>query len=305
MLCQPQVLLRKGGIKEPRFTPRAPAFVLFETSFHTDADLLKPGGGGGWQGGTCLHTLRLVVVVVLAAQQLGPSCDPPRSTHSPPCMLAPIGCSTPLWAQGWRSDTRRCGARGRALCKLLWRIATCSVAAALPPAALLGAATTMLHFPQLLCTGVVAAQVMASDPKSQAQLRISCVARVTGAWATPDARLLAATDPLHVWGPAFLDQRLKWRPTQPVTLLELRCYRLRQPLILPSREEYWGCFSWVDLDQQGGQVAGVAALLAGQEAGGLEAALDDAAFGQRQALLRERLEGLDGVEALDVLEAAL
>lgn len=38
-----QVLLRKGGIKEPKFVPQASSFVLFPTSFHTQGALLKPG----------------------------------------------------------------------------------------------------------------------------------------------------------------------------------------------------------------------------------------------------------------------
>jgi hypothetical protein len=37
------ILLRKGGIREPRFTPEAKQFFLFPTSFHTTGQLLKPG----------------------------------------------------------------------------------------------------------------------------------------------------------------------------------------------------------------------------------------------------------------------
>jgi hypothetical protein len=38
-----QVLLRKGGIREPTFTPKAQQFLLFPTVFHSEAQLLKPG----------------------------------------------------------------------------------------------------------------------------------------------------------------------------------------------------------------------------------------------------------------------
>lgn len=38
-----QVLVRKGGIREPTFTPKTQRFLLFPTAFHTDAQLLKPG----------------------------------------------------------------------------------------------------------------------------------------------------------------------------------------------------------------------------------------------------------------------
>jgi hypothetical protein len=35
--------VRKGGIREPTFTPKAQRFLLFPTAFHTDPQLLKPG----------------------------------------------------------------------------------------------------------------------------------------------------------------------------------------------------------------------------------------------------------------------
>lgn len=37
-----QILLRKGGIREPTFVPAARTFLLFPTSFHTETQLLKP-----------------------------------------------------------------------------------------------------------------------------------------------------------------------------------------------------------------------------------------------------------------------
>lgn len=38
-----QVVLRKGGIREPAFAPVARRFLLFPTSFHSGADLVEPG----------------------------------------------------------------------------------------------------------------------------------------------------------------------------------------------------------------------------------------------------------------------
>lgn len=39
---QQQVLLRKGGLREPFFQPSAKLFPLFPTGFHSDTELLKP-----------------------------------------------------------------------------------------------------------------------------------------------------------------------------------------------------------------------------------------------------------------------
>ena len=43
------------------------------------------------------------------------------------------------------------------------------------------------------------------------------------------------------------ENRLKWRSNQPITVLELRAYRLPAPLLLPPRDDFFGCFSWVDV----------------------------------------------------------
>ncbi len=48
---------------------------------------------------------------------------------------------------------------------------------------------------------------MALDPKAQPSLTLPYVAQVTGAWATPDAGVLTATHPLHVWTEAFIETR--------------------------------------------------------------------------------------------------
>ena len=45
-------------------------------------------------------------------------------------------------------------------------------------------------------------------------------------------------------------RRIKWRKQQPITVLELRCRRLDQPLTLLQDSSFYGCFSWVDIHAQ-------------------------------------------------------
>ncbi|KAL4447379.1 hypothetical protein ABPG77_007412 [Micractinium sp. CCAP 211/92] len=191
------ILLRKGGIKEPTFKPAAREFLLFPTSFHTDAQLLKPD----------------------AAQRYAAEC--------------------------------------------------------------------------------------AFDPKAHPTLRFGTWAALTGAWTTADPAVLRLLDELHVWGPDFLEQRLRWRKTQPITVLELRAVRLPQPLELASRADFWGCFSWLDLAaapegstaEQQQQLAEAAAATAAAAAAATPA-LGDAAFAERQALCRRQLAQLADLQEL-------
>ena len=41
--------------------------------------------------------------------------------------------------------------------------------------------------------------------------------------------------------------RLKWKPHQPLSILLLRVYQLRQPMVIPYHHSYGGCKSWIDL----------------------------------------------------------
>ena len=98
-------------------------------------------------------------------------------------------------------------------------------------------------------------QELEAEPKEQPQLAINYLAAVTGCWTTFDPAVLAALSSHHVWTEEFLESRLRWRPKQPITVLELRCSALRQPLVVQNKDSYWGCFSWVDLEQGLGEEA--------------------------------------------------
>lgn len=90
------------------------------------------------------------------------------------------------------------------------------------------------------------------------------------------------------------ENRLRWRATQPITVLELRALRLPQPLELAPRDDLWGCFSWLDLGpsnaEQQRQLAAAAASTV--------PALGGEAFAERQALCRQQLAQLADLREL-------
>ena len=88
---------------------------------------------------------------------------------------------------------------------------------------------------------------MAMDPMTSPELRLGTVAEVTGAWATIDPSVASAVEEFHIGMAAFLDNRLKWRRGQALTVLELRAYRLSKPLVVVPLPEHFGCFSWGEL----------------------------------------------------------
>ncbi|GFR47471.1 hypothetical protein Agub_g9200 [Astrephomene gubernaculifera] len=153
-------------------------------------------------------------------------------------------------------------------------------------------ASAFLFFPtsfhtdqQLLKPGVAERypEAMRLEPKSESVLQLPYVAQVTGAWTTHDPRVLPLLDEFHVWTEQFIETRLKWRAKQPITVMELRCWRLRRGLQLPVAESLFGCFSWVDLSAHVGED-----LLEGAEP-----VIDDAAFAVRQQRMRAALGGVE------------
>ncbi len=210
-----QILVRKGGIREPVFTPRA-SFYLFPTAFHSTSTLIKP--------------------------------TPAAQLHD-----------------------------------------------------------ALMH-----------------DPRHNATLHVKYAAQVTGAWQSSDQGLLTNLDQLHIWNEEFLAGRLRWRPAQQLTLLELRVcfggvfycgcivggvlqrveregagpmmhtyvvcvntqvYQVEPPLVFPNDEDLWGCFSWVDVPAPRGHWTDVDSVcMQGR------AVLDEDEFAVRQAALRHALD---------------
>jgi len=56
--------------------------------------------------------------------------------------------------------------------------------------------------------------------------------------------------PFHIWNEYFIGDRLKWKSTQPLYILLLRTYKLREIVEIPYLPKYGGCRSWIDLEQE-------------------------------------------------------
>jgi hypothetical protein len=62
-------------------------------------------------------------------------------------------------------------------------------------------------------------------------------------FVTNDGGVFEKLSDLHVWAPAFKEQRLA-RQGRSITAMLLRTWRLKQQIDLPQDAAYWGCFSW-------------------------------------------------------------
>jgi hypothetical protein len=89
-------------------------------------------------------------------------------------------------------------------------------------------------------------QPHAEEPK---QVRMSAAAVVTDIIQVESRAQMDALDAEHVWTPPLIDMRFNYRPENPLYLLLVRAYRLREPATVQNTPAYAGCKSWVPLDQ--------------------------------------------------------
>ena len=81
-----------------------------------------------------------------------------------------------------------------------------------------------------------------------AQVRISGVGEVTDIVQLKSRQQMDALDAEHVWTSPLIDMRFNYKPQNPLYLMLVRAYRLRQPLSVENTPAYAGCKSWVPLD---------------------------------------------------------
>lgn len=72
-------------------------------------------------------------------------------------------------------------------------------------------------------------------------------ANITHIFLTDDALKVEALSAFHIWQPNLAQERLNWKPKQPLYVLALRAYRFPEPIVLTWDAAYGGCRSWVPL----------------------------------------------------------
>lgn len=90
-------------------------------------------------------------------------------------------------------------------------------------------------------------EALATRP-SDGQVRFELCGVVASSTATHDASVIERLSPFHIYNEAFLHQRLKWQPEQPLMVTVVRTFRLPSSQLVPVVSRYAGCKSWVDLE---------------------------------------------------------
>jgi hypothetical protein len=110
-------------------------------------------------------------------------------------------------------------------------------------------------------------------------VRIDGWADVVASVTTSDPDELARLNSKLIWASDYVSARLNWKRRDPLWVLALRVHRLEDPLVVPSREEYRGCTTWVDVEGLPDEPQSLAS----------EPAISDESFAARLKLTEQQL----------------
>lgn len=93
--------------------------------------------------------------------------------------------------------------------------------------------------------GLAVDEPEASEPS---RITFKCYAEAVKIWEVPSREAFDRLDELHPWGKPQIDMRFGYKPDRPLYLLALRAYRMRDEVVVPNRDGFAGCVSWVPLE---------------------------------------------------------
>ena len=77
---------------------------------------------------------------------------------------------------------------------------------------------------------------------------IKLLAKVEDVIEISDKLILSELRDYHIWSDEYVTMRMNYNPSKPMSILLLRIYKLRKPLIVDINDKWAGCKSWIDIE---------------------------------------------------------
>ena len=91
-------------------------------------------------------------------------------------------------------------------------------------------------------------ETIAAKP-SDGQVHFRLCGEIVWSTQSHEPAIITRLAPFHIYNDAFLAQRLKWQPEQPLVVAVVRLFRLPAVQHVPVASSYAGCKSWVELER--------------------------------------------------------
>lgn len=78
---------------------------------------------------------------------------------------------------------------------------------------------------------------------------ISSYAEVVGEADVDSDDIIQNLESFHIWSREYVDTRRRWQPQRPLKAILLKVFK-SQPVTIPVLDEYAGCRSWLEAEQE-------------------------------------------------------
>ena len=72
-----------------------------------------------------------------------------------------------------------------------------------------------------------------------------------------DRAILKKLEKFHIWNESYVNVRMDYNPSKPMSVILLRVFRLNNPITVQNQDAWAGCRSWVPLDLTVGEATPV------------------------------------------------
>ena len=77
---------------------------------------------------------------------------------------------------------------------------------------------------------------------------IKLLAKVEDVVEITDKTILSNLRDYHIWNDEYVMMRMNYNPNKPMSILLLRIYKMKDPLIIEVKDQWSGCKSWIDIE---------------------------------------------------------
>ncbi len=78
---------------------------------------------------------------------------------------------------------------------------------------------------------------------------IKLLAKVEDVVEISDKVTLSKLRDYHIWSDEYVMMRMNYNPSKPMSVLLLRIYKIKKPLIIDINDKWSGCKSWIDIEK--------------------------------------------------------
>ncbi len=89
----------------------------------------------------------------------------------------------------------------------------------------------------------------AREFKTRDTLQFSIFCEVARVWSLQEADQSTLEAAHHIWSSAYLDLRFGYKPEHPLLCVAVRAWELPAPHVVATDAKYFGCRSWVELEE--------------------------------------------------------